>query len=589
MKRLLAVLAGMAAFAAIPGAALAHANLTRSEPPSNASLERAPARVQLWFSERPEVKLAQVQVFDGQRKEVESGTPSAVANDPLSLVEQIRSGLPQGVYTVSWKVTSAVDGHVTAGAYAFGVGVAPSATDLAAAARATQQPPPAVQGVLIRWLEYLSAAGLLGLALFGVLAIEPAGGIGGPRLKELNERLWRVAQGLAGLLLAAVMAAVLDQAAQSGGGITPVSLQATLGTGIGLDLLARVAVAAGILAFLLFQPQAVAVGRSSQHRSVGAAAALEPSSVRGAGAMRGMLVAALLAELLLYALSSHAQAVSTPELALVNDWLHLAFAGVWVGGLIALSLAVVPILGSRLKPRAGTVPGDFDNNQSFMPAVTGFSRVALISATGLAITGFYQALVHVGSLDNALATGFGQALIVKTALFAAALLLAGFHRWLLLPLLRQPAKTGATRARRFMGRTLPLETILAVGVLAATGVVTSLPPANAASSPTAQTRTLAGMRVVFEIVPLNVGPNEFRVTLTSKGRPVDNADKVELQLTMLDMNMGPSVVDLQPNGHGVYSADGDVLSMSGHWRIDLLLRLPGQLDQRTSFDETVKT
>ncbi|MFI5268138.1 MAG: FixH family protein [Chloroflexota bacterium] len=177
----------------------------------------------------------------------------------------------------------------------------------------------------------------------------------------------------------------------------------------------------------------------------------------------------------------------------------------------------------------------------------------------------------------------------KAAFFAAALLLAGFHRWLLLPLLRQPAKVGATRARRFMSRTLPLEAFLVVVILAATGLLTSLPPANAAGSPNAQIKTLGDTRVVFEVVPLRVGPNLFQVTLTSKGKPVDDADKVELQLTMLDMEMGQSVVDLQPKGQGVYSAEGDLLSMSGHWGIELLLRLPGQLDQRTTFTETVKT
>jgi hypothetical protein len=64
---------------------------------------------------------------------------------------------------------------------------------------------------------------------------------------------------------------------------------------------------------------------------------------------------------------------------------------------------------------------------------------------------------------------------------------------------------------------------------------------------------------------------------------------VELRLTMLDMDMGQSVLDLQPKGQGVYAAEGDLLSMSGRWRIDLLVRLPGQFDKTTSFQETVPT
>ncbi|MFI5268256.1 MAG: copper resistance protein CopC, partial [Chloroflexota bacterium] len=191
LGRMLAVLAAVAMFLALPGAALAHANLVRSEPPSNANLNQAPAWVQMWFSERPEVKLTQIQVFDAQRREVQSGPPAAAADDPLSLVEQLQPGLTQGVYTVSWKTTSAVDGHVTGGAFAFGIGVAPSATDLSAAAQATAQPPPSPASAIVRWLEYLSAVGLLGLALFGLLVVAPAAGPAGARFREFEERLAR--------------------------------------------------------------------------------------------------------------------------------------------------------------------------------------------------------------------------------------------------------------------------------------------------------------------------------------------------------------------------------------------------------------
>ena len=35
-------------------------------------------------------------------------------------------GLPNGVYTVTWRTVSKTDGHVTGGAFAFGVGTAPT-------------------------------------------------------------------------------------------------------------------------------------------------------------------------------------------------------------------------------------------------------------------------------------------------------------------------------------------------------------------------------------------------------------------------------------------------------------------------------
>jgi copper transport protein len=565
----------LALLLAFPASALAHANLVRSEPASNASLEQAPDHVRLWFSERPEAKLTQIQVFDAQRREVQSG-PVQASDDPLSLIEALTPNLPQGVYTVSWRTTSAVDGHVTGGAFAFGVGVAPSPAELAGLSQTTQQSPPSPFSVIVRWLEYLAAVGSLGLVLFGTLVGEPV------PAAPYARRLAGTAAGLAALLLLMTFAGLLDQAGQSGGGVSTASLEATVGTPLGQNLLGRIGLAALVLVLLMAR-------RSAPHRSLGAAAARELALAPGLNLGRALMGAALLGELLLFALSSHALAVpNAPELALMNDWLHLTLAGVWVGGLIALAVAVIPALGSRLRPGADLAPEDLERNAAFGPVVAGFSRVALISAVGLAVTGLYQALVHVGSVENALSTGYGQTLIVKTAIFALALLLASFHRWVLVPALSAVARAPATRARRQLSRTLPLEALLAVGILAATGLLTSLPPANGGSSPSTQVKTLGDTRAQLEIVPLRIGPNLFQVTLRSRGKPVDDAQKVELILTMLDMDMGQTVLDLDPKGGGVYAAEAPAVSMNGRWQVELLLRLPGQLDQRATFDYTVK-
>ncbi|MBV8086249.1 MAG: copper resistance protein CopC [Chloroflexi bacterium] len=581
--------AGVWCATALP--ALAHANLVRSDPAANANLDQAPARVELWFSEKPELKLSDVEVFNAQRGRVDSGPLAAAPDDSLAATIALQPNLPQGVYTVSWKTTSAVDGHVTGGALAFGIGVAPSPADLSATALAAQPAGPSPISVIFRWLSYVAAVGLLGLVLFDVFVVDAAAPMAGPHFAFMRHRLVLTAQVLGGLLFLTAIDLLLDQAARAAGGIGMDALQATATTTVGTDLLIRIVLAAAIAAFVILRPTWALPAARSPHRSLGAAAAaalptqrarLEPS--------RAVLLALLLAFLFLFALTSHAQAVpDSPDLALFVDWLHLTTAGIWVGGLIAMSIAVVPALGSRVRPRASVSANDPAQNAAFGPLVASFSHVALISAVGLAVTGFYQALVHVGSVDNALTTGFGVTLVVKTAIFGLALLLAGFHRWFLLPALDQPGRAPATRARRFLSRTLPLEALLAVGVLAATGLLTSLSPANTQAASGIQTRNLGDTRVTFQVAPLQVGANLFQVTLQSQGQPVTNADLVELRLTMLDMDMGQSVLDLQPKGQGVYAAEGDLLSMSGRWRIDLLVRLPGQFDKTTSFGELVPT
>ncbi|HVA26215.1 MAG TPA: copper resistance protein CopC [Chloroflexota bacterium] len=559
--------------------ALAHANLVRSNPSANASLDKGPARIKLWFSEQPEPRLTEIQVFDSQRQRLDAGPAQVAADDAKALVEPVKPELPQGVYTVSWRATSAIDGHVTGGAFAFGVGATPTAADISAATLASQQPAPTPLDVAIGWLTYLGSAGLLGLALFSLLVVEPESLslLNGPWAEQVGRRLRLLGQGLAALLLATAVAQ------HHGAGLVK-----SLGTRLGDISLAQLALSVFVTALLIFDGQVLVPRALARRRSLGAAAAQPVVRAGRIDVMRPLLITATLGLLLLLALTSHAQTVATaPELALFVDWLHLTVAGVWVGGLLALAACVVPVLGSGAKPTASVQVGDGEANELFGPLVTAFSRVALISVIGLVVTGSYQALVHVGSVDNAVSTPYGRTLIAKSAIFALALLLAAFHRWWLVPALAQPSRAAATRARRFFSRTLPLEAFLAVAILGATGLLTSLAPANDQAGGQAQTKTMGAAQVTFQVMPLRVGSNLFQVTVRSKGQPVDNADKVELQVTMLDMSMGQSVLDLQPKGQGVYAAQSDLLGMSGHWGLDLLLRLPGQLDQRATFDVQV--
>ena len=90
------------------------------------ALGDSPATIQLTMAERPEVSLSSIQVADVGGVTYEIGRPVAVSDDPMSIAIPVRR-LGTGVYTVRWRVVSAIDGHATGGAYAFGVRASPAA------------------------------------------------------------------------------------------------------------------------------------------------------------------------------------------------------------------------------------------------------------------------------------------------------------------------------------------------------------------------------------------------------------------------------------------------------------------------------
>ena len=130
---------------------------------------RVTTDLQLTFVERPEPSLATIRVSDTAGVTYQIGSPEPLAGDPLTLTIGVRE-LPRGVYTVRWRVVSAIDGHATAGAFAFGVQVAPTGPAAIANSEAS-----------LSWLEVggrsLFLLGLivaLGAATFTVLPLGPA-------------------------------------------------------------------------------------------------------------------------------------------------------------------------------------------------------------------------------------------------------------------------------------------------------------------------------------------------------------------------------------------------------------------------------
>ncbi len=100
----------------------AHAEFWRAEPPPDQTLQAAPEKLQLWFTELLEPGFSDVQVLDANRQRVDRGDSRIDPHDATSMTVSLPP-LDKGVYTVAWKALSAVDGHVTRGVYSLLIGV----------------------------------------------------------------------------------------------------------------------------------------------------------------------------------------------------------------------------------------------------------------------------------------------------------------------------------------------------------------------------------------------------------------------------------------------------------------------------------
>ncbi|WP_433465127.1 copper resistance CopC family protein [Spirillospora sp. CA-128828] len=98
------------ALTAVP--ASAHTTLTSANP-AKGSTVAAPPQIVLTYGDP--VRLPRVVVTDGSQKQYQAGTARAVDN---KVTQAVGSALPNGEYTVGWRVVAS-DGHPVEGTYKF--------------------------------------------------------------------------------------------------------------------------------------------------------------------------------------------------------------------------------------------------------------------------------------------------------------------------------------------------------------------------------------------------------------------------------------------------------------------------------------
>ena len=554
MKRILAcaavVAVALGASVAGAGPAAAHASLESTSPTAGAVLAEAPEQVSLTYSEPVEVSLGAVRVYDSNAERVDDG---GVRHDGGDTVVQPLSDLADGSYVVTWRVVSA-DGHPIHGAFTFQVGdVATGDTDALARRLLAADGGSEAVGVLfavVRFLVFAAVVLLVGAAAFCLLAWPE--GLGLARVRHLLWWAWGVA----------VTATVVSVGAQGAYvGALP------LGEVVDVDVVSSVfdsrygRVALGRVVLLVVAGVALVVsslrGEGStarapddNHDGVGAAPSV------GARVALGLLGVALLLTL---GLSGHAAAGDLVPVALTTDLVHVGAAGLWLGGLVVVLAALLP----RARP---------DELRLVVPR---FSSIAFAAVAALVVTGVVQSWRQVGSLEALTDTTYGTLLLAKLALFVV---MVGFgylgRRWVQrgYGAASTGDDAGADDAEVVAGyrRSIRVETVLGVAILAVTALLVNAQPARSAlAQPYAAELVADDLLIDLTIDPAKAGPAEIHVyTLTAMGA-VAEVEELTLSLTLPSRDIGPLEVPLERAGPGHFSAYDVEIPLPGRWTIDV--------------------
>jgi putative copper resistance protein D len=149
------------------------------------------------------------------------------------------------------------------------------------------------------------------------------------------------------------------------------------------------------------------------------------------------------------------------------DGAHLLAAGIWLGGLWPLGLALA---GSART--AGT-----DDDVPVGLLLSRFSGVGYLAVGTLVLTGAISAWLLVGSLGQLIGSSYGRMLLAKVAIFLAMVGLAVANRFWVTPALMSGRSAGDARWIGRVRRHVLLEQALGIGIIAIVSVLgTTEPP-----------------------------------------------------------------------------------------------------------------
>jgi putative copper export protein len=327
------------------------------------------------------------------------------------------------------------DGHVTEGAYSYGVRVKPL-------------PPAPASGVsipiapqLLAWLQFVGIVLAGGALTFRAIVLAPA-------MRVVPEReapdaplaIWAGVIGAALALHAGVLAFLAGAYPIVGGSVSDLFSTEIepirVGTHLGQAWMVTTFAWLGVLGLLV-------------------AAWVTPRRREPLLAWAGLLALAIA-----FGLSWASHPASRGTLALIADYVHLLAAALWVGGLVALAM---------IAAKARNLPREMRETIA-RASILRFSRLALPTVAIVAFAGVYLALRELPAASALFSSSYGVALLVKSAVVAGALALGAYHRRFVVPRLELGAPVATIR------RTLALELGLLVAVVALAAILSQTPP-----------------------------------------------------------------------------------------------------------------
>ena len=559
----------------------AHPVYVDSSPRPFQSMPSSPTEVNVFFSEPIELDYSSIRVLGPDGSTVDLNDPHNVEADTASIGVTLQPGIPEGEYTVTTSVLSAVDGHVVEETFIFGVGTAVQPqTGLDGQQQQQQQQRDilSLEESISRFPGMVGQVIVVGAAFATLWLWKPLAGV--PWLSSaisrtrvsIDRNMMRLIIIGTGLVLASGVAMIVVQAISINAGIPE-----AIATKFGNVWLARMLQSSILMAIT------VAVYRKLAKNN----------GITNSAEIYAILILGL-AVLVTSSLIAHAAATSQVG-AILLDFFHNAAASIWIGGLILLGFVAVPKILS-----IGDSTIKFAALSILIPR---FSTV-VVTLLGIAvITGPALLFTLESNLSLTVASVYGQILAIKLGLAGVMVAMGAYSQFIVqkkaVAVIASSSGGGEgggeggasglhTDRLRHYGKVVKAEAGIGVALLFMVSLMANgaLPsgqfPAYEREELDAQAAFAEAPRTDFmrtlytsegtiklNISPFAVGQNTFKLSFFEQdGSNATGIGSATIKLTQLERGIGPITVETTEQSENMFSTEA-AFSLPGIWHIEI--------------------
>ncbi|HEX2406222.1 MAG TPA: copper resistance protein CopC [Nitrososphaeraceae archaeon] len=564
-----------------PSLVYAHPIVIDSNPKQFQSLESAPDKVIVYFSEPIVLQYSQISVIDSEGNRVEDGNAENYNGDSSTISVPLKSDLGEGTFTINTKVLSAVDGHVVDGSLVFSIGEGKGDFTQIESGSKDIFNLLSIENSLSRIPGYVGQIVIVGAAFIFLWIQKPLSKFEWiksflqPQLYLIKKNVIKLIIIGDSLILLSIIATVLIQSFAIGGSVGDV-----LTTEFGKIIIVRLSLALILLGFLLSCYKKF--NRSKR----------EINEVRCFITIVGLGLSILFTNSLI----SHSAALNNFGPILI-DYFHGIAASFWIGGLIFLTLVFLSkiflIKDEELKAKI------------ISTVIPQFSIIVIPVLGSISITGPTLLWSLESSLSTTIASLYGKVLIIKLIIAGIMIIIGGYHQFITekristLPIRNIGEKghsietiTPETNIYKKLMWNLRIETILGISLLFVVSILANmvLPSGEIPSStnitnyaetinPQNQTKNSSNIystvvytedqKIEINLQPARLGQNKIFVYFTDyNNKPIDNISNATLKLSQLERNIGPIQIDMEKITNGRFNAVIPISTL-GLWNLEI--------------------